>query len=412
MIRLINKTTATFLIIIIIPLLLISAISPTLHATEIEESQEETSWLKGIMLILISFFSNNFLEIEEEPDDEYITGDDDKETEKTEYKETEEDEFISEKDEKDIEREVLGFYVNWITENASSLKALQENHTNMDIIAPFWYTLNPDGSIVNRYGGHQYEAVNIASNNNVDVLPLINNNQSSNMMLVDPAIRTESVNNIIELVENHNYDGVNIDFEFIPPWTRDGYTAFIRELRQNMPSDKLVTISVFPKINVPLDLHGAFDYGALARHVDRLVIMTYDHHWSTGPAGPIAPINWVEQNIEYALEYVPAEKLLLGIANYGYDWEHAGNARDLSEKTALKIAENNSADIKWHSSFKTPYFHYRTDSGMEREVWFESGESTAFKLDLVNKYNLKGIAIWRLGNGTGIFWQNIENKLR
>jgi len=391
-----KRVISVFLVIIlIIPYILMTTV-PVYGAGP---GNNQGSWLKGILLMVISFIVNNFVEKNRsgESPDSIV---DDRPL------------IDINTDKKSDIKEVLGFHVNWLTPEANSYTSLKENWQNIDMVAPFWYTVNPDGDIETRYGGHQYEVASFASNRNIKVIPLINNNQQNNMILVDPSTRTRAVNNIVDLVEKYKYDGVNIDFEHLPPWTRNSYTAFIKELSGKLrKKDKLLTISVFPKIDVPLDLQGAYDYAALGPLVDRIVIMTYDKHWATGPAGPIAPIDWVEKNIKYTLEYIEAQKILLGVANYGYDWPSAGIAQDLSAKKALKIASERGAKINWHSTFQAPYFYY-WDQGEKHEVWFETGNSLAFKLDLVNKYNLQGVAIWRLGNEDKDFWTNIRNKLR
>ncbi|MDI3547830.1 MAG: hypothetical protein PWR10_1482 [Halanaerobiales bacterium] len=387
--RLISLLLVVFLIL---PFLVISTTVIVYSADT--DKDHNISWLKGILLIILSFIINNFVE---------------------KNKEESKDNKIGDEPLIDINttREILGFHVNWLTAEANSYESLKNNWRNIDMVAPFWYTVNPDGSIESRYGGYQYEVNSFASNRDIKVLPLINNNQRNNMILVDPNIRTKAVNNIVNLVDKYDFDGVNIDFEFIPPWTRNGYTAFIKELSSKLRRrDKLITISVFPKIDVPLELQGAYDYATLGSLVDRIVIMTYDNHWSGGPAGPIAPINWVEENIKYALEYIPADKILLGIANYGYDWPPVGAARDLSAKKALELAHEKGAEIKWSEKFQSPFYYYWDEQGQKHEVWFESSSSMAFKLDLVNKYNLQGIAIWRLGNETDHFWHTVMNKLR
>lgn len=360
------------------------------------------SWLKGILLIAISYIINNFI-------------DKDNSIESLNYR-IDNRPLIDERsgpEESTAVKEVMGFYVNWLTPEASSYESLKANWEDIDMVSPFWYTVNPDGNLQNRYGGYQYEVDSFSNNRGIKVLPLINNNQRNNMILVDPKIRKIAVNNIVELVKKYDYAGVNIDFENIPPWTRNGYTSFIRELSNQLrPMNKMITISVFPKIDVPIDLQGAYDYSALGSLVDRIVIMTYDNHWSKGPAGPIAPVKWVEKNIKYALEYIPGNKILLGIANYGYDWAGGGLGKDLSAKKALKLASERGAEIKWSDLYKSPFFYYWDEEGIKHEVWFESSNSLAFKLDMVQKYGLQGIAIWRLGNSTDKFWETIKQKIR
>lgn len=357
---------------------------------------EDKPWLKGILLFLVSFIINRFVG--------NINSD-----EQVDSSKVYEGEVITIENNFESEKEILGFYVNWLTPGANSYDSLKTNYQYIDMVAPFWYTLQPDGEIRTRYGGFQYEVDSFARNRNIKILPLINNSQESNTMLTDPEIRAKSVYNIVDLVQKYDFAGVNIDFEMLPPWTRNAYTAFIRQLSTELRKiNKMITISVFPKIDVPLELQGAYDYAALAPLVDRVVIMAYDKHWSTGPAGPIAPIGWVEENIKYALEYFPADKIILGVANYGYDWAN-GYGQDLASKEAMELANKTGAEIYWHDIYQTPYFYYWED-GKKHEVWFENSNSLAFKLDLVNKYNLRGIGIWRLGNETADFWKTINNK--
>jgi spore germination protein len=52
------------------------------------------------------------------------------------------------------------------------------------------------------------------------------------------------------------------------------------------------------------------------------------------------------------------------------------------------------------------------DSAGQHQVWFENSRSLAYKLDLVNKYDIKGVAIWRLGQEDPGYWQVLRDKLR
>jgi len=388
--------SSLLLIFILVPFLLILT-TPTVYAIN-SELTEKYPWLKGVLLLLVSFIINKFV------------GTNNSNPINNNY-DQEDNPVIIENHLNDTTREVIGFHVNWLSPEADSYQALRDNSKNIDMIAPFWYTVKPNGEIETRYGGYQFEVDSFSKNRNIKVIPLINNSQENNMILVDPEIRRKAVNNIVDMVEKYDFAGVNIDFEFIPPWTRNGYTSFIEDLSSKLRKiDKMITISVFPKIDVPLEMHGAYDFAALAPLVDKVLIMTYDNHWSKGPAGPIAPINWVEENIRYALEYFPENKILLGISNYGYDWA-GGYGQDLGSKKAQELAIEKGAEINWHDTFQSPYYYY-WDNEEKHEVWFENSNSLAFKLDLVEKYNLKGIGIWRLGNATERFWDTIENKLK
>lgn len=311
------------------------------------------------------------------------------------------------------EKEVLGFYVNWVTPGVESYPSLTRNSRNIDMVSPFWYTVTTNGSVTTKFDGYQAQTHSFIRKQGQQIIPLINNDKTNSIMFTDPNIRKKAVNNIVALVQRYNFDGVNIDFEFIPKWSRDDFTAFIRELSQRLhPLGKQLHVSVFPKIGVPEDINGAYDYGALANYADRIVMMAYDNHWSSGPSGPIAPLDWVEENIQFALRYIPANKLLLGIANYGYDWPtNGGKGTDIAEKKAVELAKRKGARVLWDSKGQVPYFYYTANNGVKHTVYFESSYSLEYKLQLVNKYNLQGIAIWRIGNEEDRFWEIVRDRL-
>ena len=48
--------------------------------------------------------------------------------------------------------------------------------------------------------------------------------------------------------------------------------------------------------------------------------MTYDQNTRWTMPGPVAGYPWTVENVEYALQFVPKEKLSMGIPVYGYHW--------------------------------------------------------------------------------------------
>jgi spore germination protein len=123
--------------------------------------------------------------------------------------------------------------------------------------------------------------------------------------------------------------------------------------------------------------------------------MTYDQHYQNGPPGPVAAINWVENVIKYTTKHFPANRVLMGIAAYGYDWT-ARSGKALTYTGIQNIIKSKGIQTRWHPTYQVPYFTY-TKSGIKHEVWFENRNSTATKVRLATKYGLKGVAVWRLG---------------
>lgn len=227
-------------------------------------------------------------------------------------------------------------------------------------------------------------------------------------LLRDPAHRARAVEEILHLVRSHQYDGINLDLENVDPRDRDHLTAFVSELRSALaPAGYLLTVAVPAKVGE--DPHhqwsGAFDYPALGRLADYIIIMTYDEHWAGGAPGPVASLPWVERVVVYARQQMLPGKIVLGLAAYGYDWPTAGGAaRALSARQAMALAQANNVTVQWDDTAQTPYFSYWS-GGTQRVVHFENRYSAAFKLALARREGLAGIALWRMGLEEPDLWQ-------
>jgi spore germination protein len=92
----------------------------------------------------------------------------------------------------------------------------------------------------------------------------------------------------------------------------------------------------------------------------------------------------------------------MGLAAYGYEWnERTGRA--INYASIESIIKKHGINPKWHDQYQTPYFTY-TKSGERYEVWYENQNSTAAKMRLVDKYKLRGVAVWRLGYEDPRIW--------
>ncbi len=311
---------------------------------------------------------------------------------------------------------VLAFFENgWGSPlHGSSMPSLRENEEKIDIVSPFWFTVKMDGSIEDN---HNQEAMDFSRDNNIPVIALFNNEKDvipgNDGMLQNSDAWDKSIAEIIEIVDEYDYDGINIDFEIMPPESRDLFTEYVRELTEALnPKGKEVDVSVFPRVGVAEDMHHVYDFSALGEICDRFVLMTYNEHYPASDPGPIASTGWVKDNIEDALREVPLEKLVLGIAVYGYDWPGAqGGSPETVEyipmTEAKERAGRNDVEIEWDEELQSPFYKYYED-GTEREVWFENAESISHKLDLVKEFNLPGIAIWRIGFEDESVWEALN----
>ena len=313
-------------------------------------------------------------------------------------------------------KEVVGFYAEWWGTDTSSFTAMSKNVDVIKTIAPFWATLQEDATVTDRGGDDHAAVVKFAHQNSISALLLVNNvlqgssDHPIHTVLSSTALRAKAIDNLEAYIKKYDLDGINIDFEMVPAEDKNHLSAFMRELAARLkPQGYIISIDVFPKQDETNDVAIAYDYSELAKYADKIMLMTYDYHGSWSGAGPIADIRWVENNLKYALEFIPKDKLYLGIAGYGYDWSSKG-VESLEYGPLMKLAEGFNISPLWDEQSKSPHFSYTGADGIKHQVWYENSESLKYKLDLVNKYNIAGTALWKLGEEDPGYWQIFKEK--
>ncbi|WP_018132352.1 glycosyl hydrolase family 18 protein [Effusibacillus pohliae] len=227
----------------------------------------------------------------------------------------------------------------------------------------------------------------------------------AHVILQDANIRRQTIENIVNLAKTKGYQGVNIDFEHLHPEERDSFNCFVRELAEASASEGLpITVTLGPKTaddpNNPW--MGAFDYRTLGGLADRVILMTFEWGWVGGPPMAVAPLNMVRRVLDYATTVIPSDKILMGIALYGYNWptpyEEGNRATGISPKAAVEQAIRAKGHIHFHAESAAPMFMYRGPRNEMRQVWFEDARSVLAKFHLVRELELGGISYWMLGN--------------
>ncbi len=314
---------------------------------------------------------------------------------------------------------VLGYYTEDYPRDLVSYRSLERRSGALDYVATFLYGVDAGGRVT---GSPSERVMKVVESGGVQALALVHNLGASGFdagrahaLLRDASSRARAVSDILDILKRGKYRGVNVDLENVSPSDRDNLTAFVRGLAANLrPRGYLVTMSVPAKTadHAASKWVGAFDYYALGRECDLVMIMSYDEHARTSGPGPVASYGWVERVVKYAITQVPRHKILLGVPAYGYDWNLAtGGVTALSYAQVMSRAKRLGITPSWDEASKSPHFRY-TENGATHEVWFESPSSAGPKLDLVKRYGLGGIAVWKLGYEGDEFWEVIDEKLR
>jgi spore germination protein YaaH len=312
---------------------------------------------------------------------------------------------------------------NWDLEN--TMTTFRAHAGQIHQISPVWYWLKDDGGVLARLPGGksgcspeycETEVVALCRRYHIQLIPLISNSRPGHgfdpdlvgRIVSSDAFRAAHIRALTTVVMAHGYDGIEIDYELLHDKDRDGFSRFMRELADSLHAQgKLLAIAAHPKIEEPGGDWGpgAQDYAALGQAVDYFRIMTYDHHWSTGPAGPLAPLPWYKEVLKFAAARIPAKKIQMGIPTYGYDWTGTwtGKSDDISPRDAAALARAKHATICWDPTSNECHFTYPVNYD-EHQVWYEDADCLPLKLAAAREAGVGGIAIWRLGTEEPAFW--------
>jgi spore germination protein YaaH/putative cell wall-binding protein len=289
----------------------------------------------------------------------------------------------------------------------------------MDFISPNWYKLNDipagqtaaDGSFsgANNLSPSDYrQLVQAAQARGLKVLPIIasgwsiENQAALDSLLASKTARSNLSSRLLAMLQETGSDGIVVDFELLSDSSGPYLTQFVKELGPQLKAqNKLLVMAVMPR-TVAGDRYQEFNYPQLARNVDYLNIMTYNY--STSVPGPIAPLGWVKEVLDFSKgQGLAMDKVLLGIPYYGRDWTRTAEgytSAALGLSNALQKATSYKAAVRRLTESADPvgipYFTYTDTAKAEHTVYYEDPQSWEAKLSLVDKYGLGGIGSWSL----------------
>ena len=213
----------------------------------------------------------------------------------------------------------------------------------------------------------------------------------------DTALSDTLTESIISAAKQGNYIGVHLNFNYLYPFQRKSYSDFLLDISRRLHREGLM-LCLAAAVKEAGEMHEAQDYAVMAESADRIILLSYD--WGHGSSSPqaVSPVNRIIPALERALEYIPAEKLLLGFSDYARSWSLpwaiASRSKLISNRAAINLAVSAGADINFDPAAKASWFVYTDALSARRIVWFEDIRSFRARLSLLESYPLAGIALF------------------
>jgi peptidoglycan-N-acetylglucosamine deacetylase len=318
------------------------------------------------------------------------------------------------------------FYVSW---DANSLASLKKHYKDIDLLVPEeLHTVTTDGALTivdyERYQTVQatpMEAVALlkddklhqwmkATNVELPMMGLLNNYDGVVWhvkelagLLKNPDSRRTLIENTVEYAVQAREIGIVVDIEEIPDRSQANFRTFVGELAPALHAVGLKLMVALPARD------NAYDYEFFGKQCDALVLMNYDQHWQTSPPGPIAAQDWFVENLRQVMEVVPAQKIVVGIANYAYDWPEvpkntAYSAQEFSVQTALLHAYESETQVEFDPGSLNPHYSYSDEQDRVHQVWMLDTVTAYNELRASDRLGVQGTALWRLGSSDSSLW--------
>jgi spore germination protein len=230
-------------------------------------------------------------------------------------------------------------------------------------------------------------------------------------------------------MDYQNVTDLHLNFEYAgrtDPATADRFTRFadyVNNYLDDRYGDSYLVVSTYadslrkPRVTKIPDLE---------KVVDGIFIMAYDFHYRGSEiTGPVAPITTNGAGVDFDinsmlkdhLRNVSPSKLIMGVPYYGYDWivsspypnsqtlagnVFRGHSKSQTYENIMELILIHRPYIQWDTLGLSPFFTYTSpDSGITRQLYYESEDSLRVKYQLIKKHNLGGVGIWALGYDGG-----------
>ena len=282
-----------------------------------------------------------------------------------------------------------------------SFRDLQRHYQQIGTVYPTYFDCRRgNGAII---GKDDPLVTRWAQMRRIVVMPRFNcqHGPTLNMILRNPALREATLTNLVGLVQQHGYDGINLDFESGYETDRDVLTSFTAELGRRLHAlGKRLAVEVSAKFSgTQTGRAGFYDYPNLGRVADYVFVMAWGWHWTTSAPGPSAELGNVIKVANYVATMPNKQRYVLGLPLYGHDWPWSGGPsnpsvpREYAELVA--IAQRYGATPRFDANSYTWTFNY-VEGGVPHEVWFDDVTTVSRRIQVAKARGL-GLGFWRLG---------------
>jgi cellulose synthase/poly-beta-1,6-N-acetylglucosamine synthase-like glycosyltransferase/spore germination protein YaaH/peptidoglycan/xylan/chitin deacetylase (PgdA/CDA1 family) len=294
------------------------------------------------------------------------------------------------------------FYVAWDPQSFFSLK---RNIRNLNLIIPEWFFIDPKTDELKT--NVDVQGYKLMKKSGVPIMPILSNNfdrefrpEAIGRILHNEKKKKKIIQQVLDQCLKNKFIGINIDFEGLNEAKNEYLLNFVKEMADAFHKEGLlVTQDIMP-------FNEDYDVTQLAKYNDYLFLMSYDEYSSDSDPGPISSQKWIEATVDDLAKKVPAEKIVLCLGAFGYDWPAAANSTpNVTYQQALSRAYVSKSKINFDNDTYNLNFAYKDDRNTVHQVYFTDAATHFNTMRFGAEYGLAGFAVWRLGSEDNRVWK-------
>jgi cellulose synthase/poly-beta-1,6-N-acetylglucosamine synthase-like glycosyltransferase/peptidoglycan/xylan/chitin deacetylase (PgdA/CDA1 family) len=285
---------------------------------------------------------------------------------------------------------------------------------NVNLIIPEWLFIDPNTDQL--YNTIDPKALKVMQSAGVKIMPLLTNNyktlfrgETVRRIITNPVKRQKLIDDIIAVLKKYKFVGINIDFEELVLDNDKPLIDFQKLLYQQLHAqDFLVSQDVIP-------FNNDYNFSALSKYNDYLILMAYDQHHAETKPGPNSSQKWIEAAVFDIAAKVPSNKIILAVPAFGHDWKTKNkkiiSVSDVTYQQAIANAKSSDAKINFdNDSYNLDYTYYDNENNLH-QVYFVDAATNFNTIRFATETNLAGTALWRLGGEDVRLWSFYDKPM-
>lgn len=270
-----------------------------------------------------------------------------------------------------------------------------------------------------------------------------------------PSLLNQTAYQLVQLISDANYDGLQLDVEGLHIDSKAGYETFVSAchmactaLTHQHPA-KPIRLSTTLYVNIllkPASQASAYDAQYLSTLGQGLFIMGYDMTWLNAKpghgwerAGPVAPLDGLNAALHRAITIngVDPTQIVLGLPAYGRVSTCDGDPATMATPSAPTFRNCSCTEKNFHkksldimasvvtapgcttgydTTTATPYWdcpygsnttHANNPHHLRQQGWYENVPSMTAKFNLMKQWGIPGVGLW---TASGIAQSTPENS--